>query len=120
MKYERILWASFTALALLCQYFLLTDRQQNQPSMVSAASPEEVIPDEEQIPPDLMQEFPLFAKGEEIDVEYLFTEPEQNVEQSKDSSFVNSNDPPMDDYSRGYTDGYHRATEQMNCPYPTR
>lgn len=121
MKTERIFWLCFTTVALVCQHFVMRDMQKNQPSMVSAATVDGDIAESSQSPPDPMLEYPIFTDEKDLALQYLFTEPEieQKIETSKDIS-ANDSATSMDEYSRGYTDGYHRATEQMNCPYPSR
>lgn len=104
MKNERVCWLCFTVVALLGEYYFLTS-QQEKLTMVSSAGTEE-------------HKVVVIEKAEDaIKVEEPVKVAETTSETTDESP---SETEGLSDYSRGYTDGYHRATEQMQCPYPAR
>jgi hypothetical protein len=94
-KNERVAWMCFAACAVAIQYFYFIDYQA------------------------------LSSVRQEQKIDAKVVEQDENTMNLQELLSVFDESPelnPMPDeaYSRGYTDGYHRATEQMQCPSTTR
>lgn len=105
MKNERVAWFCFTTFALLGQSWYHTVSTERQP-MVSATSVSDA---------DLLEHLnSLDWPKTEVTLVPMQISPPDLDEEIQHSSEPASN---VDDvYSKGYTEGYHRALEQVYCP----
>lgn len=105
MNKERVAWFCFTSLALIGQYCYHIVDSKRQP-MVSATSVSDA---------DLLEQLNSldWPKTEITLIPDLIVPPDLDEEIQYSSEPASDVD---DIYSKGYTDGYHRALEQVYCP----